>query len=157
MYAHLSREQRLELAVLRREGFSLRSIGKRLGVSHSSLSRELSRNGSARAGDGYHAGDAQHQTARCKAATNGLRIRIKTGSALERRLVEKIGAAKWSPEQVSGWLSGHNQESVCPRTIYDWSMSEGGTCWPICTAAKADTAGPEPTGFAKSPGPRQPK
>ena len=33
MYAHLNREQRLELRVLKREGFSLREIAKRLGVA----------------------------------------------------------------------------------------------------------------------------
>ena len=41
MYLHLSREQRLELGVLRREGFSLREIAKRLGVS----ARNHSQNG----------------------------------------------------------------------------------------------------------------
>ena len=124
MYAHLSREQRLELAVLRREGFSLRSIAERLGVSHSSLSRELKRNRSSRAKGGYHAGEAQRRAAGRKAAANGLRIKIRAGSGLERLLIEKIATAKWSPEQVAGWLKAAGREGVCARTVYDWIYAE---------------------------------
>ena len=62
MYLHLNREQRLDLGFLLREGYSLRRAAGVLGVSHSTLSRELSRNGSNQTAVGYHAGDARRRT-----------------------------------------------------------------------------------------------
>ena len=61
MYAHFSKEQRVELAALRRAGFSLRQIARLLGMHNSSLSRELRRNQSQRPGviSSYHAAGAQ--------------------------------------------------------------------------------------------------
>ena len=94
MYAHLSREQRLELGVLKREGFSLREIAKRLGVSHSTLSRELRRNVAPRATCGYHVGDAQRLAGGRRRTANAARVKIKPGEKLERLLVEKIAVAK---------------------------------------------------------------
>ena len=120
MYAHLSREQRLELGVLRREGFSLRQIAGRLGVSPGTVSRELRRNASFHTKSGYHAGEAQRRASGRKGAANGLRIKIRPDSGLERLLIEKIAGEKWSPEQVSGWLQAAGREHVCPNTIYDW-------------------------------------
>ena len=121
MYSHLSREQRLELGFLLREGYSLRRAAEVLGVSHSTLSRELSRNGSHRAESGYHAGDAQRLAGGRRAFANGRLRKIGAGSALEELLIRKIQMEKWSPEQVSGWLLAKNPpQHVCPNTIYDW-------------------------------------
>ena len=47
--------------------------------------------------------------------------KIWPGSQLEVLLEEKIANAKWSPEQIAGWLRGNQlQLYVCHRTIYDW-------------------------------------
>ena len=43
-YTHFSRTERLELSILRTKGYSLRDIGRVLGKSPSSVSRELRRN-----------------------------------------------------------------------------------------------------------------
>ena len=124
MYSHLNREQRLEMGVLRREGFSLRQIAGRLGVSPGTLSRELKRNASFRAKSGYRAGEAQRRAAGRKRAANGLRIKVRPDSGLERLLIEKIAGEKWSPEQVCGWLKATGREHVCIQTVYDWIYLE---------------------------------
>ncbi len=124
MYLHLSKEQRLELGFLLREGYSLRGAAKVLRVSHSTLSRELRRNGSGRAKVGYHASDAQRKVRRRKGAANAARVKIKSGSVLEELLMGKIAKEKWSPEQVCGWLKATGREYVCPNTVYDWIYTE---------------------------------
>ena len=125
MYSHLSREQRLELAVLRREGLSLRQIAGRLSVAPSTVSRELRRNDSARVQNGCHAGDAQRRSRNKRSAANTLRLKVQPGSRLERLLTEKIKAAKWSPEQVCGWLKASEPGLVIGvQTVYDWIYKE---------------------------------
>ena len=124
MYSHLNKEQRLELGFLVREGYSLRGAARVLRVSHSTLSRELKRNGSARAKVGYHASDAQRKVRRRKGAANAARVKIKVGSVLEKVVMGKIRIEKWSPEQVSGWLKATGREYVCPNTVYDWIYTE---------------------------------
>ena len=123
MYSHLTKDQRVELAVLRREGFSLRQIAARLGVSHSTAVRELKRNGSSRAWGGYHAGDARRAARLRKAAANKRRIKIRPGSRLEALLIKHISEDKWSPEQVCGRLRRSGRERVCHQTVYDWIYS----------------------------------
>ena len=123
MYSHLSREQRVELAVLRREGFSLRQIGERLGTSPGTISRELRRNASSQTKDGYHAGEAGRQTAARRLAASGLR-KILPDSQLEKLLTEKIRDEKWSPEQICGWLKANRAPAVSSQTVYDWIYRE---------------------------------
>ncbi len=121
MHTHLNKEQRSGLSFLLREGYSLREAARVLGVSHSTLSRELRRNGSRRTESGYHAGDAQRKVRERRALTNRRLRKIEAGSVLEELLIEKIRAEKWSPEQVSGWLQlKSSPRHVCPNTIYDW-------------------------------------
>ena len=127
MYSHLSRERRLELAVLKREGFSLRQIAGRLGVSPSTVCRELRRNKTTRTdiNTPYHATEANYRAKTRRAAANGLRKKITPGSPFEQLLVDKIAVHKWSPEQVCGWLGRDGRrQTVCPRTVYDWIYKE---------------------------------
>ena len=85
------------------------------------MSRELKRNGSPGVSGGYHAGHAQRRTRGRRVAANAVKRKIEPGSKLERLLTEKIAIAKWSPEQVVGWL--HMTQPclyVCHQTVYDW-------------------------------------
>lgn len=124
MYTHLTKYQRIELAVLLRAGFSLRSAAKLLGVHHASLSRELARNRSTNgrgSQSGYHAGDAQRKALARRYEANQHFRKIRPGSWLEALLVEKIRELKWAPEQCAGWLKTFRRSLyVCAQTIYDW-------------------------------------
>lgn len=96
-YEHLSRTEREQIAVRRRQGASRRLVGRELGRSASTIGREIGRNGQE---DGsYLAGRAderaqerRHRPRRQrKLAGEGLRTRVEGGLR-----------AYWSPEQISG-------------------------------------------------------
>jgi transposase, IS30 family len=119
----LSLGEREEIALGRARGESYRAIGRRLGRSASTVSREVARNGGRGA---YRALAAQAQAdaraARPKvaklAANVGLRDLVQDG--LDRR---------WSPEQVSAWLRarfpGRAEMQVSHETIYQSIYVQG--------------------------------
>jgi len=97
--ACLSAGEREEISRGLARGDSCRQIAMSVGRCHSTVSREVQRNGGC---DGYRAHDADHaawQRARrpqpSKLATN----------ALLRAVVEQKLKLKWSPQQIAGWLS----------------------------------------------------
>lgn len=124
MHSHITKQTRIELAVLLRAGLSLRAVARILGVHHSSLVRELHRNqvrGKQAHLAGYHARDAHLQTKARRYTANQRFRKILLGSQLESLLVEKIRIAKWAPEQIAGWLKTYRRRLyVCAQTIYDW-------------------------------------
>ena len=96
---------------------SARSIGKLLGRHHSTISREIGRNGGS---DDYRAVDAQ---ARCAA----MRARPKPRKLeASRRLHEAVNdglAQKWSPKQISRRLRVDHPDDeamrICHETVYE--------------------------------------
>ena len=79
-------------------GESLRVIAGRLGRAPSTVSREVARNDGRLRYRAHRADRAAWQRARrpqgCKLATN----------PMLRQVVEDQLAARWSPQQISGWL-----------------------------------------------------
>lgn len=121
MYYHLTKETRISLSTLLLAGFSLRQAALQLGVSHSTLSRELRRNPPTRPSYRYHPGDAQRAAACRRRSANQRFRKIEPGSQLETILVEKIREQKWAPEQCSNWLKRYRGSLyVCTQTIYAW-------------------------------------
>lgn len=124
MHSHITKQTRIELAVLLRAGLSLRTSARILGVHHSSLVRELHRNqvrGKQARLAGYHARDAQLQTNARRYTANQRFRKILPDSQLEALLIDKITVAKWTPEQIAGWLKTFRRSLyVCAQTIYDW-------------------------------------
>lgn len=98
-YRHLQVEDRQSLASLLQQGESLRSIGRLLGRSASSLSRERRRNGSAL---GYGSVEAAARSAQRRRAA-----RPKTKLTLHGPLwlvVSTCLSWRWSPQQIAGAL-----------------------------------------------------
>lgn len=124
MHSHITKQTRIELAVLLRAGLSLRASARLLGVHHATLVRELQRNparGKQAKVAGYHARDAQAQTMARRYTANQRFRKILPGSQLEALLITKISLDKWAPEQVAGWLKTTRRSLyVCAQTIYDW-------------------------------------
>ena len=69
MHIHLTKETRIKFSALLMTGLSLRQIALRLGVHHSTLSRELRRNPAESKLKTYDPGDAhrKHLSRRLKA------------------------------------------------------------------------------------------
>ena len=116
-YKQLTYEQRCQIYALSKTGMSQNKIAKQLKVSQSTISMELSRNTGKR---GYRLKQAQTSTdirrlAACKA--------IKMTTALIALIESKL-TAKWSPEQVSGWLREDQGIDISYETIYQYIWSD---------------------------------
>jgi IS30 family transposase len=127
MYAQITPEERYAIAMLRRQHLSIRAIAAALGRSPSTISREIRRNRSEHDG-GYRAGRACERT-------NGRRSRSRRNSrftAEDWRLVEKLLARRWSPEQIAGRLRLEGTLSISHETIYAHVRRDrrrGGSLW----------------------------
>lgn len=116
MGKQLSPQDRDQIAVLVGQGKSRREIGKLLGFDHTTIGREIIRNGW---GDGYVAIRAQSVAIRRKQLA-GVRHPLKDATTYAY-VLERLRWG-WSPEQISGRLKkkNHNQTVICFETIYSF-------------------------------------
>ena len=122
-YHHLTYSQRCHIHALKSTGCSLRTIAKQLGVSPSTISREMTRNS-------HHGGydeEQAHQLACKRRQLQGQYRQKLTGSLLKRviRYVKK----KWSPEHIAGYLKKQSI-AISHETIYRfiWKNKAKGEC-----------------------------
>ncbi len=124
-YQHFKKQMRMELSILRKKGYSMRAIAQELGVSHSSVVRELQRNAGIRTGE-YNPG-AAHTNAyyrRKKSKYEGMKVREVP--ELEVYVKKKLELG-WTPEQISGRLRREQRKCVVSHVgIYKWIYSVHG-------------------------------
>lgn len=128
-YKHLTAEQRYTIDVLLQQKKSRKEIAKTIGISESTLSREIKRNSGQR---GYHSKQAQ-----AKAADRQRRLRNYRNLTLEIRnfIRAKMTEEQWSPAQIVGWLRRHGKDNVCVETVYAYIRADkanGGDLWKYC-------------------------
>jgi IS30 family transposase len=124
-YRRLRQEDRCQIYALSKQGSNQQAIADHLGVSQSAISRELSRNRGAR---GYRFKQAQGKAAARQAVHSKPR---KLTAALRRRIEGKLRTARWSPEQISGWLAVQGV-ALSHERIYQlvWQdKRDGGDLW----------------------------
>jgi IS30 family transposase len=110
-YKQLTQEQRYQIEILNKAGREQKEIAQLLGVSSSTITRELKRNGGKQ---GYCPNKAQKQAdKRRKQAAKALKMTEKTILLIEEKICED-----WSPEQVSGWLKKEYGISISHERIY---------------------------------------
>lgn len=120
-YRRLSRNERDEIAVMMNRGYSLRQIAFWLGRSHSSLSRELTRNKGPRR---YRPSDAHLAAHQRQRQTHRRPLTLQHHPRL-RRLVVRWLKKGWSPEIIAGRLKDRTGLSlVSYSTIYRWVRLE---------------------------------
>ena len=129
MYNHLTSEQRYTIDVLLRQKKSRKEISQTIGVSESTLCREIRRNSGQR---GYH-----WQQAQVKAADRKRRLQNYRNLTLEIRkfIRSKITEEQWSPAQIVGYLRKKGKPAVCVETIYAYIRTDkenGGDLWKHC-------------------------
>ena len=120
-FKHLTKHERDRLAVFKGQGKSLREIGKVLGRPHTTLSRELKRNGRPRRRDGYLPHKAQERAVRRRHTTHA---RSRLMSHALRIEVERLLLKGWSPELTSGRLRKEGRFTVSHEAIYQWIYQE---------------------------------
>ena len=119
MHFHLTQQNRIELSLLTRLGYSQRAVAVELGVSPSTICRELARN--CQATGKYHATYARLATLARRLTANQRLRKLSTNEALQRLIANKLIHEQWSPDQIAVWLRYTAQAiTVCAQTIYDW-------------------------------------
>jgi len=116
---YLDRDERYELARLNDAGLSLREIGRRMGRSASTISRELGRNRDSRAG-GY-------QPARAHALAWQRQRRPKPSKLAQHPAlhaeVQRLLTKRYSPDQIAGRLRllhpGNDPENEAMRISHE--------------------------------------
>lgn len=118
MYSHLTQEQRYTIFVLRQKGQSISAIARTIGVSPSTVSRELRRNLTPRGK--YVWKSAQAIADARKGRTPGNRA---ISESVRWRVRQYILQNQWSPKQISGFLKleGIN---ISHETIYKMVRSD---------------------------------
>ena len=97
-YTQLDLDERIELSRLDAAGYSRRKVGHLMGRSHTTIGRELSRNGLPKSG--YKPASADRIAySRCKR-----QCKLQRLSTLRSHVHDHL-AMGWSPEQIAGrWI-----------------------------------------------------
>jgi len=122
---HLTHEERIRLAALKRAGFNQSNIAKELGRHRSTISRELNRNVTSNK-SGYDVRIAQEKTDQRRFLANQHFCKIETNLNTKNYIKQKLKRT-WSPEQIAGRLKreNNNQTVVCHETIYQHIYDTG--------------------------------
>lgn len=126
-YRRITYEDRCQIHALRKAGITQAEIGKALGLSQGTVSRELSRNTGQR---GYRFQQA-HRTAQSRQAQVRHKPR-KLTHRVRRAIIRKLRAERWSPEQLSFWLRTTYGVSISHEWIYRMVWDDkraGGDLW----------------------------
>src|ERR1700686_5121674 len=111
-YDQLSLDERIKLAQLHSEGFSIREIASDVDRSASTIARELKRNTGQQIG--YRPAHAQHRTR--EEPWKG--SRLQRDPSLAREVLDCLKEG-WSPEQFGAWLAPVPARKVIdPESIY---------------------------------------
>ena len=112
MYRHLSYEERVAIATLRKEGLSGAAIARRLGRSQSTVIRELRR---GQGGCGYRPQQAQSKAEERRRAASS--VPRKLTARLWDLIASKL-RLQWSPERIAGWLALQRIARISFQWIY---------------------------------------
>lgn len=112
-YNQLTYEQRCQISILKKIGYSQQMIADEIGVSQSTISREFKRNSGQR---GYREKQAHSlSNVRRVTAAKAIKMTYEMKGIINSKLGEK-----WSPEQISGWLNAEKHECLSHETIYQY-------------------------------------
>lgn len=119
-YKHFSKSERLELSILLKKGYSIRSIASVFGKSPSSVSREMGRNKV----HGVYAPDkADHKAYARRYWSKYQGMKVKENPAIEAIVRKYIQPPyRWSPEKIIGRF----KLGVRPDTVYKYLYSRYG-------------------------------
>jgi IS30 family transposase len=112
-YLHLTYEQRCQIYALLQSAHSQADIARQLGVTRSTVSRELARNAGAR-GYRFKQAHAAASRRRQQASNRPRKMTPYVVALIERIMTQQ----QWSPEQIAGRLAREGIVSISHETIY---------------------------------------
>lgn len=101
-YKQLKIEEREKIAILRVEGGTIRAIARELGRHHSTILREVVRNG-APVNHGYYLSHRAQERAQSRKQEAGKRKRLRS-KEIRHCVIDRLKLG-WSPEQIAGRIS----------------------------------------------------
>ena len=123
-FKQLTVEQRYQISALLQSGSTQKQIAKIVGVSESSISRELSRNKSKR---------GKYSPVRAQILADERKERFgrnrRFTSSMKRFIDKKIREEQWFPEQINGYCKTNGIDIVSVERIYQYirkDKAEGG-------------------------------
>jgi transposase, IS30 family len=122
-YKQLTYEQRCQIEALIKTGLCQREIARVVGISQSTISREIKRNKGLR---GYRFGQAQGMAMQRRVGT--VRPHVMTPIMID--IGEFLLKKRWSPEQISYWLALFGGCFISHERIYQHGRADkkrGGT------------------------------
>ncbi|MDO5036430.1 MAG: IS30 family transposase [Porphyromonas sp.] len=129
-YKHLTREQRYTISQCLKKGVKQKEIAELIGVSPSTISREVKRNATKR-------GRYNHEYAQMLAKEN-IACSAKNKSTpgwIKKVALKMLMEEQWSPKQIVGWLKKEKSIHLSHETIYKWirkDKEEGGELYKNC-------------------------
>lgn len=120
-YHHITKAERLEIALLKSKKYSIRDIARALGRSSGSICEEIKRNSVQQA---YDPAKADHKAYVARKYSKYQGMKIEEHGPL-RAYVETNLKADWSPEEVSGRIKEIDRSlpSVSAKAIYTYVAS----------------------------------
>jgi len=97
-YAHLTRDDRISLSALLKEGLSIRRCAENIGVSHTTISNEVRINGG---GDNYSPRLAHRRYLKARKKANQCHRILGKNQEVTAKVI-KLLKEDWSPEQIAG-------------------------------------------------------
>lgn len=112
-YSHLTYEERCHIQAYLKSEKSIREISRLLGCSHTTIIREIKRNGGKEA----YRQEKAHALANHRQAKSRF-CRRKMTDEIKEVITEFLQKAQWSPVQISGRLKKQTDISISHETIY---------------------------------------
>lgn len=116
-YKQLTYEQRNEIYALLKAGLNQTKIADIVGVSKSTISREIKRNIGLK---GYRPKQADERALERRRNADK---HIRFNDEIKKDVIKYL-KQDWSPEQISGWLKRNNKPSVSHETIYQFIIDD---------------------------------
>lgn len=128
-FGHIKKEERSEIFILLKKGYSSRRIAEALARNHSSISREVKENSTNGVYDPFKANHKAY-VKRHNSKYQGMKIRNEP--VLEKYIQDKLKTGTLSPEQIAGRIKSvdTNIPYVSYLGIYKYLYSELGQ--PFC-------------------------
>lgn len=118
-YKHLTREQRYTISQCLKRGIKQIEIATLIGVSTSTVSREIKRNATKTGRyNHFHAQVLANENIVCSSRNKS------TLSWIKRLALKKLREKQWSPKQISGWLRKEKEIQLSHETIYKWIRAD---------------------------------
>lgn len=117
MKGDLAKAERLEIAILKEKGHSLRSVAKSMGRSPNTISYEIKHNSV----NGVYNPHKAHTKAQVRKKYRRFQYsKIEKCPKIKAIIIEKL-EAHWNPDEIAGWLKDNQPELyVSKSAIYNW-------------------------------------